>query len=79
MFNRISLEVYDEPGETTVLRRAGTAQQDPPGEIPQLQVQTQTQAHLHHRRQEVAHQRVQADDEVTETRDEAVLHCGVGP
>ncbi len=78
MVNRISLEVHDEPGETTVLWGAGTAQQDPPGEVSQLQVQAPAQAHLHHRRQEAAYRRVQADDEVEEAGDEAVLHCGVG-
>lgn len=33
---------------------------------------------MHYRRQEAAHRRVQADDEVEEAGDEAVLHCGVG-
>lgn len=78
LVTRVSLEVHDESGETAVLRGTGTSQQDPPGEVPQLQVQAPAQAHLHHRRQEAAHQRVQADDEVEETGDEAVLHCGVG-
>lgn len=78
MIVRVSLEVHDKPGETAVLWGAGAPQQDSPGEVPQLQVQATAQAHLHHRRQEAAHQRVQADDEVEETGDEAVLHCGVG-
>lgn len=74
--SRLSLEGHDQPGEAAVLRGAGPLEQDPPGEISQLQVQTPAQENLHHRRQEAAHRRVQADDAVTASGDEAVL-CGV--
>ncbi|XP_022611921.1 transcription factor SOX-6-like isoform X3 [Seriola dumerili] len=73
--SRLSLESHDQPGETAVLRGAGPSEQDPLGEISQLQVQATAQEDLHHRRQEAAHRRVQADDAVTTSGDEAVL-CG---
>lgn len=74
--SRLSLESHDQSGETAVLRGAGPLKQDPLGEISQLQVQAAAQENLHHRWQEAPHRRVQADDAVTASGDEAVL-CGV--
>ena len=73
IFSRLSLESNDQPGEAAVLWGAGPFEQDPFGEISQLQVQAAAQENLHHRRQEAAHWRVQADDAVTASGDEAVL------
>lgn len=67
------MESHDQPGETAILRGAGPLKQDPPGEIPQLQVQASAEENLHHRWKEAAHRRVQAVDEVTASGDEAVF------
>lgn len=73
---RLSLESHDEPGEAAILWGAGSSEQDPLGKISQLQVQAPAQEDLHHWRQKAAYRRVQADDAVATSGDEAVL-CGV--
>lgn len=55
---RISLEIHVQPGEATLLWRTGPAKQDPPREVPKLQVQTSAETHVHRGWQEAPDWRV---------------------
>lgn len=74
---RISLEIHVQPGEATLLWRTGPAKQDPPREVPKLQVQAPAETHVHRGWQEAPDWGVQATDALPEAGDETVLHCWV--
>lgn len=59
--------------EAAVLRGAVAAVEAAHGEAPGLQVQAAAKAHLHRRRQEDAHLRVQVADAATAAGNEAAL------
>lgn len=74
---RLALESHDQPGETAVLRRAGSPQQAAPGKIPGLQVQAAAKTHLPGGWKEAAHRRVQGHHEVPQTGNETIFQRGV--